>query len=137
VEGDTEILAIKNTMKIIPEPLRKEILFKCQVIRARGKASIISLVKYLQDLGIFPYVMHDRDQGKAGAEVFNQPISAAVNDATRLILNHENIESSLGYMAPSTDKPFKAFTVTNAWTSIADIPAEWKNKFEFIFGTTL
>lgn len=137
VEGDTEILAIKNTMKIIPEPLRKEILFECQVIRARGKASIISLVKYLQDLGIFPYVMHDRDQGKAGAEVFNQPISAAVNDATRLILNHENIESSLGYMAPSTDKPFKAFTVTNAWTSIADIPAEWKNKFEFIFGTTL
>lgn len=137
VEGDTEILAIKNTLKIVPEPLRKEILFKSQVIRARGKASIISLVKYLQDLGIFPYVMHDRDQGTAGAEVFNQPISASVNDATRLILNHENVESSLGYMAPSADKPFKAFTVTNAWTSIADIPAEWKNKFEFIFGITL
>lgn len=137
VEGDTEILAIKNTLKIVPEQLRKEILFKSQVIRARGKASIISLVKYLQDLGIFPYVMHDRDQGTTGAEVFNQPISAAVNDATRLILNHENVESSLGYMAPSADKPFKAFTVTNAWTSIADIPAEWKNKFEFIFGITL
>lgn len=137
VEGDTEILAIKNTLKIVPEPLKKEILFKSQVIRARGKASIISLVKYLQDLGIFPYVMHDRDQGTTGAEVFNQPISASVNDATRLILNHENVESSLGYMEPSADKPFKAFTVTNAWTSIADIPAEWKNKFEFIFGITL
>lgn len=137
VEGDTELLAIKNTLKIIPEPLRKEILFKSQVIRARGKASIISLVKHLQDLGIFPYVMHDRDQGTAGAEVFNQPISTAVNDATRLTLNHENVESSLGYMAPSADKPFKAFTVTNAWTTVADIPAEWKTKFEFIFGVTL
>ena len=137
VEGDTELLAIKNTLKIIPETTRKEILFKSQVIRARGKASIISLVKYLQDLGIFPYVMHDRDQGTAGAEVFNQPISNAVNDATRLTLNHENVESSLGYVAPSTDKPFKAFTITNAWTSVADIPAEWKTKFELIFGVTL
>lgn len=137
VEGDTELLAIKNTLKIIPETTRKEILFKSQVIRARGKASIISLVKYLQDLGIFPYVMHDRDQGTAGAEVFNQPISNAVNDATRLTLNHENVESSLGYVSPSTDKPFKAFTITNAWTSVADIPAEWKTKFEFIFGVTL
>lgn len=137
VEGDTELLAIKNTLKIIPETTRKEILFKSQVIRARGKASIISLVKYLQDLGIFPYVMHDRDQGTAGAEVFNQPISNAINDATRLTLNHENVESSLGYIAPSTDKPFKAFTVTNTWTSVADIPAEWKTKFQFIFGVPL
>lgn len=137
VEGDTEMLAIKNTLKIIPEPFRKEILFKSQVIRARGKASIISLVKYLQDLGIFPYVMHDRDQGIAGAEVFNQPISNAINDATRLTLNHENIENSLGYVAPSADKPFKAFSVTNAWTTVADIPVEWKTKFEFIFGVKL
>jgi putative ATP-dependent endonuclease of OLD family len=137
VEGDTELLAIKNTLKIIPEQLRKEILFKSQVIRARGKASIISLVKYLQDLGIFPYVMHDRDQGTAGAEVFNQPIATAVNDATRLTLNHENVESSLGYVAPSADKPFKAFKATNSWTTVADIPAEWKTKFEFIFGVTL
>lgn len=137
VEGDTEILAIKNTLKIIPETTRKEILFKSQIIRARGKASIISLVKYLQDLGIFPYVMHDRDQGTAGAEVFNAPIASAVNDPNRLTLNHENVESSLGYTAPSADKPFKAFTVTNAWTTISDIPAEWKAKFEFIFDVTL
>jgi len=137
VEGDTEILAIKNTLKIIPELIRKEILFKSQVIRARGKASIISLVKYLQDLQIYPYVLHDRDQGTEGATVFNNPISAAVNDPTRLILNHENVEDSLGYVAPSKDKPFKAFTVTNNWTSVADIPAEWKAKFEFIFGVSL
>lgn len=137
VEGDTEILAIKNTLKIIPESIRKDILFKSQVIRARGKASIISLVKYLHDLEIYPYVMHDRDQGTPGAEVFNNPIATAVNDATRLTLNHENVEDALGYTAPTVDKPFKAFTVTNSWTSVADIPEEWKVKFEFIFGVTL
>lgn len=137
VEGDTEMLAIKNTLKIIPEATRKEILFKSQVIKARGKASIISLVKYLQDLGIYPIVMHDRDQGTAGAEVFNQPISDAINDSTRLTLNQENVENTLGYVAPSADKPFKAFIVTNQWTTVADIPPAWKTKFEFIFGVTL
>jgi putative ATP-dependent endonuclease of OLD family len=137
VEGDTEILAIKNTLKIIPEATRKEILFKSQVIRARGKASIISLVKYLQDLGIFPFVIHDRDQGTAGAEVFNAQIASAINDTRRLTLNHENIENTLGYTAPTADKPFKAFTVTNTWTTVADIPKEWKTKFEFIFGVTI
>jgi predicted ATP-dependent endonuclease of OLD family len=137
VEGDTEILAIKNTLKIIPEETRKEIQFKSQVIRARGKASIISLVKYLQDLGIFPFVIHDRDQGTAGAEVFNAQIASAINDTRRLTLNHENIENTLGYTAPTADKPFKAFTVTNTWTTVADIPKEWKTKFEFIFGVTI
>lgn len=137
VEGDTELLAIKNTLKVIPDNLRKGILAKTQIIRARGKASIISLVKYLHDLNIFPYVMHDRDQGVAGAVVFNQPIADAVNDNTRLTLNHENVEDSLGYVAPASDKPFRAFLHTNAWTTVADIPLEWKHKFEFIFGVTL
>ncbi|HEY6162752.1 MAG TPA: AAA family ATPase [Bacteroidia bacterium] len=137
VEGDTEFLAIKNTLKIIPEAVRKGILFKSQVVRARGKASIISLVKYLQDLNIYPFVLHDRDQGIIGAEVFNQPIAAAVSDSTRLILNHENVETSLGYTAPTADKPFKAFTVSHAWESVADIPEQWKSKFEFLFGVNL
>lgn len=137
IEGDTELLAIKNTLKVIPEILRKDILAKTQIIRARGKASIISLVKYLHDLHIFPYVMHDRDQGVAGAVVFNQPIADAVNDNTRLTLNYENVEDSLGYVAPASDKPFRAFLHTNTWTTVADIPEEWKLKFEFIFGVTL
>lgn len=137
VEGDTELLAIKNTLKVLPENLRKEILAKTQIIRARGKASIISLVKYLNDLHIFPYVMHDRDQGIAGAVVFNQPIANAVNDPTRLILNHENVEDILGYVAPSHDKPFKAFLYTSNWETVNDIPTEWKQKIEFIFGITI
>lgn len=137
VEGDTELLAIKNTLKVIPENLRKEILAKSQIVRARGKASIISLVKYLQDLHIFPYVMHDRDEGVAGAVVFNQPIADAVNDHARLTLNQENVEDSLGYIAPTSDKPFKAYLHTSQWVNVTDIPAVWKQKFEFIFGVTL
>jgi len=137
VEGDTEILAIKNTLNAIPPNIRKEILSKSQIVRARGKASIISLVKYLHDLDIFPFVMHDRDKGTPGAEVFNLPISEAVNDPNHLILNEENVEDTLGYTAPSTDKPFKAFEFTNSWTSLDDVPKVWKEKIEFVFGVTL
>ena len=138
VEGDTELLSIKNTINILPESTKKEILSKSQVIRARGKASIISLVKYLQDLDIFPIVMHDRDQGVAGAEKFNKPISDAVNDASRLILNEEKIEDVLGYKAPAVDKPFAAFEHTyNNWKKVDDIPKLWKERFEFIFSVKL
>jgi putative ATP-dependent endonuclease of the OLD family len=137
VEGDTELLAIKNTLKIIPEEVRKEILSKSQVVRARGKASIISLVKYLQDLDIFPIVMHDRDKGTPGAEVFNKPISDSINDTFRLTLNEENVEDTLGYKAPSADKPFIAFENTSKWTNVSDIPKTWKEKFEFIFDVNL
>ena len=137
VEGDTELLAIKNTLNIIPIEIRKEILSKSQVIRARGKASIISLVKYLQDLDIFPFVMHDRDKGIAGAEKFNKPISDAINDPYRLILNEENVEDSLGYKAPEHDKPYTAFDYTFKWTKVIDIPKNWKDRFEFIFGVSL
>jgi putative ATP-dependent endonuclease of the OLD family len=137
VEGDSEILAIKNTIRLVPEEIRKEILSKSQVVKARGKASIISLVKYLQDLDIFPIVMHDRDKGTIGAEIFNKPISDAVNDSTRLTLNEENVEDCLGYQAPSTDKPFVAFEYTSNWNKVSDIPKNWKDKFEFIFNVKL
>lgn len=137
VEGDSELLAIKNTLHLVPEDVKRDILSKAQVIRARGKASIISLVKYLQDLDIYPIVMHDRDQGIAGAEKFNMPISEAVNDQSRLTLNRENVEECLGYEAPAIDKPFKAFEFTNNWKSLSDIPKQWKENFEFIFGVNL
>jgi hypothetical protein len=81
--------------------------------------------------------MHDRDQGVAGAVVFNQPIKDAVNDDTRLILNCENVEDSLGYVAPARDKPFQAFLHTSQWTTVGDIPIEWKSNFESIFGVIL
>jgi hypothetical protein len=95
------------------------------------------LVKYLQDLDIFPIVMHDRDKGTPGAEVFNKPISDTINDTFRLTVNEENVEDTLGYKAPSADKPFIAFENTSKWTNVSDIPKTWKEKFEFIFGVNL
>ena len=45
VEGDTELLAIKNTLKIIPEATRKEILYKslvaCSLFKVCGNADIV------------------------------------------------------------------------------------------------
>jgi putative ATP-dependent endonuclease of OLD family len=126
VEGDSEYLALHNTIKLFDADTKKLIQSKYQIVRARGKASIISLVKYLQDLGINPRVMHDRDQGVAGSEVFNNPISEAVDDDSRLVVLEECVENALGYPVPSYDKPFKAFKYSNSWNSIADIPTVWK-----------
>lgn len=137
VEGDTELLAIKNTLYLLPENLRREVLAKSQIVRARGKASIISLVKYLQDLDIKPFVLHDRDQGIPGAELFNKPIFDAVNDASRIRTNEENIEDTLGYPVPNSDKPFQAYTFTSNWKSISDIPEAWVSIFEFLFDVKL
>ncbi|MCX6152560.1 MAG: AAA family ATPase [Candidatus Kapabacteria bacterium] len=137
VEGDTELLLIRNTLKLLPEDLQKDILSKYQIVKARGKATIISLVKYLQDLSIHPIVMHDRDKGVEGAVKFNEPIKLAINDIGRLILNEEIIEDTLGYSAPSSDKPYKAFAFSYKWKSVADIPQTWREKIEFIFNINL
>ncbi|MGK5509885.1 ATP-dependent nuclease [Brevibacillus formosus] len=48
VEGDSEVIAIKNTLKLLDSSTRKDILSRAQVIKARGKAAIIPLVKYLK-----------------------------------------------------------------------------------------
>lgn len=137
VEGDTELLAIKNTIKLIPEDLKKKILSTTQIVRARGKASIISLVKYLQDLGIKPFVLFDRDGGVKGAEKFNQPILNQVNDPQRARENYECVEDVLGYAVPSSDKPYRAFIHTYNWSTVSDIPQSWKETFQFLFDVTL
>jgi putative ATP-dependent endonuclease of OLD family len=137
VEGDSEIVAIKNSLRLMPDVIRREIISKSQVIKARGKATIIALVKYLHDLDIYPYVMHDRDKGVAGAEVFNDPISETVADAKRLILNEECIEDTLGYSVPSSDKPYRTFEFTNSWVDINQMPVAWKERLEFLFGVKI
>jgi hypothetical protein len=47
VEGDTEDIVIRETLQRMPNELRKDILHNWHVVKARGKATIISLVKYL------------------------------------------------------------------------------------------
>ncbi|MDR7071036.1 ATP-dependent nuclease [Fictibacillus barbaricus] len=127
VEGDSEVIAIKQTLSLLPPDLRREILSKTQIIKARGKASIIALIKYLNALNIPYHVIHDRDQGTVGAERFNPFIAEAVGDDTRISLLEECLENCLGYESPSSDKPLKVYQKTLEWTDWSSIPELWRN----------
>lgn len=84
-------------------------------MKARGKAAIIGLVKYLKALNVDFVVIHDRDKGTEGAEKFNEPIRNAVGNDKKLILLEECVEDFLGYPAPSSEKPFNAYKQTLEW----------------------
>jgi len=48
---------------------------------------------------------------------------------------HENIEDEMGYPAPSSEKPFKAYQHTQTWgDDWASLPASWKAKMVEVFG---
>jgi len=129
VEGDSETLAIKNTTRLLPDEQRKFINARYQVVKARGKAAIISLVKYLRELGMSPIVIHDKDSSVAGAEKFNEPILKAVGDPAAVIVLDECLENALGYEPPTHDKPFRAFVKTFDWKSMDEVPSQWRDAF--------
>jgi hypothetical protein len=129
VEGDSKMVALKATIDLLPEEVRKQVLSRVQIIKARGKAAIISLVKYLQALAIEPFVIHDRDQGTAGAEVFNPHILAAAGAPERVAMLEECIEHALGYQPPSSDKPYHAYQAASGWADFEAVPAAWKGVF--------
>lgn len=135
VEGDTEEIVLKETISIMPENMRKNILANWQIIRARGKATIISLVKYLKSMGITPYVMHDLDLQTPGASIMNEPIRLALDDDRKLFGIENSIEDILGYQASSKDKPYKAlkFIQENWNNDYAQISDAWKRIIESIF----
>lgn len=134
VEGDTEDVVLKSTIELMPSNSKNRITSDFEIVKARGKAAIISLVKYLRAMGIKPFVIHDRDQETAGAIRFNQPILDALNgDENSRLMMKECIEDELGYSAPSSDKPFKAHQFVQTWTSWDNVPQNWKNKMKIIF----
>lgn len=135
IEGDTEEVVIKETLKRLPKDRYLKIVSDFEVVKARGKAAIIGLVKYLVAMGIFPIVVHDRDGGVAGAEVFNQPITDALSGGGKVVQMHENIEDEIGYAPPASEKPFKAYQKTESWGEDWEgIPPRWKAKMLEIFG---
>ena len=135
IEGDTEEVVIKETLKRLPKERYLKIVSDFEIVKARGKASIISLAKYLVAMGIAPIVVHDRDGGVTGAEVFNQPIADALAGGGKVVQMHENIEDEMGYPAPNYEKPFKAYQHTQTWgDDWASLPASWKAKMVEIFG---
>lgn len=136
IEGDTEEIVLKEALMRLPKDRRLKIISDFEIIKARGKASIIGLVKYLTAMGIEPIVVHDRDGGIAGAEKFNQPIADALAGKGRVIQMHENLEQVLGYNAPTSEKPFRAYQETQKWdlSEWDKIPKVWRDKMVEIFG---
>lgn len=109
IEGDTEDIVLRETFQRMPESIRKRIESEWQIVKARGKATIISLVKYLKAMGIQPYVIHDEDRGNEKAESYNQPILKALGDSSKRVMLSNCIEDVLGYPAPSNEKPYHAY----------------------------
>lgn len=135
VEGDTEDILLRETIKKLDKDTYLNIVTNFEIVKARGKATIIGLVKYLLALDIEPIVVHDRDQGVAGAEKFNQPIADALNGKGKLVIMHENVEQEIGYPPPSSEKPYMAFLETQKWGDAWEgIPEPWKAKTKEIFG---
>ncbi len=127
VEGDTEEVIIKEAIRRMPAEMKARVLSGSELVKARGKAAIIGLVKYLSALNVDFFVIHDRDKGTAGAEVFNEPIRQAVGNDQNLILLEECVEDFLGYKAPTSEKPFNAFKKTLEWGDNWDgVPVQLK-----------
>ena len=134
VEGDTEQVVLTETIARMPEKIKSEILSDWYILRARGKAAIIPLVKYLKAMHIHPYVMHDKDENTQGAVVFNEPIRRELNDDSRLFVLENCIEDVLGYTAPSSDKPYMAYKyIKENWTDWAAVTMQWKVIVQDIF----
>lgn len=134
IEGDTEEVLISETLRKLPRREYLKIVADFEIIKARGKSSIIGLVKYLVAMGISPIVVHDRDQGTAGAEVVNQPIADALSGRGKIVQMHENVEDEVGYATPSSEKPFRAFKEAATWEDWDSVPDRWKEKMKAIFG---
>lgn len=134
VEGDTEDIVFKKTINVMPEDVRKDISARYQIIKATGKATMISFIKYLKALNVDLFVVHDEDSQTPGAVVMNAPILAALdNNAAKRLMMHNCIEDELGYQPPTSDKPFKAYNYVKNWLSWADVPENWRNKMKIVF----
>jgi len=134
IEGDTEDILIKESIKKLERHKYFKILSDFEVIKARGKAAIIGLVKYLTSMGINPIVVHDLDGNEPNAVKFNGPIASATEVMGRVVLMRNSVEEELNYIA-TYEKPFHAFNHTLAWgDSWEELPENWKNKMAEIFG---
>lgn len=135
IEGDTEEIVLKETISLMPEEIKKNVLCNWQIVRARGKGSIIALVKYLKAMNIEPYVMHDKDSETPGAVKMNEPIRKALNNDEKLIILENCMEDVLGYVATSNDKPYKAYKfIKENWKNdYSKIGDKWKKIVEELF----
>lgn len=130
VEGDTEEVVVRETIKRLSNEDKAKVIGNCEFLRARGKAVLISIAKYLNALDVNYMFMHDRDAGTEGAAAMNAPILAQTGNDRRIMIE-ECIEDLLGYDAPSSEKPYKAYLhIQNNWgDGFNGVPNNWKSTF--------
>lgn len=134
VEGDTEQVVLSETISKLPKEIQNEIMSEWYILRARGKAAIIPLIKYLKAMQIDIYVMHDKDENTPGAVIFNEPIRSVLDDDSHLFVLENCVEDVLGYPAPTANKPYKAYCfIKEKWSEWKDVNTEWKTIIEAIF----
>lgn len=137
IEGDTEDILIRESIKRLERNKYFKILSDFEIIKARGKAAIIGLVKYLTSMGIHPIVVHDLDANEPNAAIFNEPICQALNGLGKIVIMKNNVEDELNYVA-TYEKPFKAYQQTLNWgENWSDLPENWRSKMFEIFGDYL
>jgi putative ATP-dependent endonuclease of OLD family len=117
VEGDTEYTAFKHVISSKPGAYKD-----VHIIRARGKATIVSLVKILNHFGSRYSVLHDSDtpmtlrKGKPiknSAWAHNERIYTAIQDRphtsnVRLLASLGNFEQAYFGEEVSNEKPYNA-----------------------------
>lgn len=134
VEGDTEEIVFRETIRRLSSNERRTWLSKTSLINARGKATILPLVNYLKMLGLKYNVMHDKDTGKHGAESINDKIQKSVCKGTVVTPLENCIEDILGYTPPTKDKPTAAFKyISEKWgNDFSSVPENWRKIFSEI-----
>lgn len=138
VEGDTEEIIFKEALRRVPISSRNKILTNTELVKARGKAAIIGLIKYLSALEVDFIVIHDRDKGVKGAEVFNPIILEAAGSPDKVIVVEECIEDILGCPVPTSEKPFNAYQQTLKWgDGFEEIPEQLKSIMRRIYSSWL
>jgi predicted ATP-dependent endonuclease of OLD family len=130
VEGDTEEVVVRETIKRLSPEDKARVIGNCEFLRARGKAVLISIAKYLNALNVNYMFMHDRDAGTPKAEAMNDPILEQTGHERRVMIE-ECIEDLLGYVAPNSEKPYKAYIhVQENWgNEFNDLPENWRSTF--------
>lgn len=137
IEGDTEDILIRESLDRLEKEKLHRIISNFEIVKARGKASIIGLAKYLTSMGIKPIVVHDRDQGIDNAFKYNKFISDAIGENGSIVMMIENVEDEIGYKA-TYEKPFNAYKQTLSWgDEWEDLPVNWRKKMSEIFGDYL
>ena len=121
VEGDTEYTAFKHVIGLSPEKYEG-----VHVVRARGKATIVSLCKILNQFGAPYSVLHDSDRltyrkdGKDHANpawAHNESIRIEMSkaaSATRLLASVPNFEGAYLGDEVKSDKPYNVLSCLKA-----------------------